>query len=704
MRPSFSSSFAPMPWRALAVALALAAGAAPPALAQAAAAGVSFTSLASMRPAGDDVTTPDGTTGWPGARYPTSPPLYAVRPGSTQGYLYGGFLGAGLVGTRTTIYTAVGLYSMFAGVSVYERLAYDDSTGLYGRINGTPVRARDGSLYALMTSQYGEQFAGTDRATVFDSAYSPVVGQGVVVRTDFDGTYPAVVEATRGRLYSPNGALVIDAADNLYGVDKGPQGQGRIFKIALATGALSTVHEFGRGPNGMKQVANDIVFGTDGKLYGVTGYYRGLSGHPGTPSAPDTPTGTLYRIDPADPASFTVLHAFTLAEGEINISDNAASEGFLYYPSGERIVTGVGGDVTLRSIAGGQQTGLSSLVDGGDGYLYGATSVADCYVAVINTSTATTLRRVDRESPLCGYRTWAVSSILSYVLPYPHHDGQRPYGALYRIPKAGGALQMLHTFSETDGATPRGPMALAADGAIYGSTLGGGSHLCKEPVALDDTAVRCGTLYRIKPAAIAVDAQGQVTNGGFEHLRSFSGNDGRVPLGVRAAADGRLYGVTSLGGSYSNSSGAVIPTNYGTVFQLAVEADGAPQANASLVVTPAQIAAGESTTLTWITDNTTSCSAASSGGDWQGSVASYGSVTLTPQPGTYRYTLTCNVAGSATGAQVSATTTLYVSTTATAEDGNSVSFGNGGGGPLSPWLLAPLGALAWHARRQRPRR
>jgi hypothetical protein len=37
---------------------------------------------------------------------------------------------------------------------------------------------------------------------------------------------------------------------------------------------------------------------------------------------------------------------------------------------------------------------------------------------------------------------------------------------------------------------------------------------------------------------------------------------------------------------------------------------------------------------------------------------------------------------------------VYVSTPATAEDGNQVSYGNGGGGPLSVWLLARL--RAWH--------
>lgn len=660
-----------------------------------------LTSLVSLRPAGDDVTVPDGTIGWPGARYPTSPPLYAVRPGTTRGWLFGGFMGGGPFGSRNTIsmYTAFGLYNMAASVSVYDRLPYDADNSLFGRITSTPVRASDGSLYFVLTSTYGETYAGTSHG--LDFVYSPAVGKGVVVRTDADGTHPVVMEVTRGSLYTPNGALLIDAQNNLYGVDKGPQGHGRIFKLSLSAGTLTTVHEFSAGPNGMKHVANDLVMGDDGLLYGVTGYYRGMSGDPDTPTATNTPTGTLYRIDPSNASSFTVLHNFTLADGEINVRDNASTEGWALYPSGVPFTTGMtAGDATLRNIDSGQQSGLSSLIDGGDGYLYGATSVAECEVYARNTSQATSLRRIGYDSPLCGYTEWAASTSRVYGNPHPYHDGPRMHGALYRIPKAGGVLQILHTFSGSDGSTPRGPFAKGADGAIYGTTLGGGANTCTPSTTLQ-IPVTCGTLYRIQPSAIVTNAQGQVTASGFELVHSFEGTDGQVPLGVRAAADGRLYGVTSLGGSYRDSGGGTVATKYGTVFQVTVSSDSTPEATASLVANAAQIAAGEAAVLTWITSNATNCTATSSGGDWQGSVPTFGSVTLTPKAGSYRYTLTCDVASSTSGAQVSSYTTLFVSTNATTEDGNTVSYGNGGGGSSSPLLLLPMALGAWHLRQRR---
>lgn len=154
------------PWRR-SVAACLAAGAlcaALPSVAQTKVADVKLTMLTALRPAGDDVTTPDGTVGWPGARFPTSPPLYAVRPGGSAGYLFGGFTGGGPSVLNTDMYTALGMYTMRAGVSVYERVEYNPATDLHGRITGTPVRASDGSLYSVLTTTYAERYFGTDRA------------------------------------------------------------------------------------------------------------------------------------------------------------------------------------------------------------------------------------------------------------------------------------------------------------------------------------------------------------------------------------------------------------------------------------------------------------------------------------------------------------------------------------------------------------
>ena len=99
----------------------------------------------------------------------------------------------------------------------------------------------------------------------------------------------------------------------------------------------------------------------------------------------------------------------------------------------------------------------------------------------------------------------------------------------------------------------------------------------------------------------------------------------------------------------------------------------------SISANPSTITLGQSSTVAWLTtSNVTSCNA--SGGDWTGSQAVSGSMSLTPTiTGTKTYTLTCtNPDGTVT---VTKTASLNVNT-------------GGGGGALPPLTLAGLAALA----------
>ena len=87
------------------------------------------------------------------------------------------------------------------------------------------------------------------------------------------------------------------------------------------------------------------------------------------------------------------------------------------------------------------------------------------------------------------------------------------------------------------GRTPYGGLVEGADGAIYGTTVGGG-------------ASGLGTVFRMSKAGTT-----------FTVLHSFSANaaDGQNPYaGVIEGSDGWLYGTTTQGGS----------DNRGTVFKL----------------------------------------------------------------------------------------------------------------------------------------
>lgn len=692
---------------------------------------VTVTHLTSFHLQGEDVTTETGPKGWPSVQAPNAPPLLAVNPFTRRALLFGGFQGSGSIGSSFSRLASPGLYWLPPTPGVYERLEAGGSD-LHGLIAGKPVASADGTaLYGIMVSRYGERSdlldASGNVAASYLSVYSKSVGRGIVFRTDPDGNNLTAVAASVGKLYTPNGALVIDAAGNLYGADKGPKGNGRVFKIG-ADGSFASLHEFDAAPGGRKQVVNDLILGSDGVLYGITGYDRGLPLAPTSATAPTTPVGTLYSIDPAAPvASFKVVHTFTLAEGEINVEDNVSVTPGVSYATGE-VVNPYAGQMLAPQNMQGQ--GLASLVEGLDGWLYGTTSVPRCIVYSPSQPLAVTgYTSMAQQTPLCGAKHSPASS---YSQAYPYYDGPVPHGAVYRIRKNGttqdgsAGIQVLHRFGDTDGSTPRGPLAVGKDGAIYGTTLSGGANrrwvllstrLSRPPTcgdfALDAWNVQClaagaanysrlqnldqplrdGVLYRIVPAKIAE------ASGGFELLHSFKFDvDGYRPLGVSAGSDGRLYGVSGKGGQgYLQANG--IPhanDDLGTVFQVDVEGNVA-SATVRLVATPASIAAGQKATLTWTSFQAGSCTASSSGNDWTGGVATEGSIDLTLGAGTYRYQLTC--IDTVKGGEVSALAQVYVDAVASVDDGNRVQYGNGGGGSLV-WSLLPLLAMAGVRRRR----
>jgi hypothetical protein len=109
-----------------------------------------------------------------------------------------------------------------------------------------------------------------------------------------------------------------------------------------------------------------------------------------------------------------------------------------------------------------------------------------------------------------------------------------------------------------------------------------------------------------------------------------------------------------------------------------------PAASVTLQASPTSVASGGTTTLTWSSQNTTSCTASSSpGGVWSGTVAATGSATSAALTATTVFTLTCAGSDGTTPSQ-SVTITVNPST----------SSHNGGGAIGTDLLLALLGVLA----------
>ncbi len=115
---------------------------------------------------------------------------------------------------------------------------------------------------------------------------------------------------------------------------------------------------------------------------------------------------------------------------------------------------------------------------------------------------------------------------------------------LYRL-TPGGALTVLHTFSDAEGVGLHGVIQ-GQDGNFYGTATSGGSG------TVGSTAY--GTVFKITPA------------GGLTVLHTFTGNgDGLLPLrNVVQGSDGNLYGTTSESFVYGGA---------GTIFKVSPDGD-----------------------------------------------------------------------------------------------------------------------------------
>jgi len=95
--------------------------------------------------------------------------------------------------------------------------------------------------------------------------------------------------------YSPNAGLVLDSANNLYGVTYYTFGSnnfqdigGSAFRINLTTGAYSVLHQFGNAGDGAGPLGT-LILGPSGYLYGTT-YVGG--------SSPVYGYGTVFELQP----------------------------------------------------------------------------------------------------------------------------------------------------------------------------------------------------------------------------------------------------------------------------------------------------------------------------------------------------------------------------------------------------------------------
>jgi uncharacterized repeat protein (TIGR03803 family) len=240
---------------------------------------------------------------------------------------------------------------------------------------------------------------------------------------------------------------------------------------------------------------NGLIEGRDGALYGTTS------------GGGSTGWGIVFAIN-RNASNYRILHFFSgmTGDGGPIAALIQASDGALYgTTSGGRRASGYGGTLFTVDTNGGGYAVLHSFTNSSDG--------ADPESALLEAS----------DGALYGATVTG---------------GSYGYGTLFSLNKNGSGYHLLHHFNYPgDGVTPYCALVEGPDGALYGTTDGGGTD-------------GAGTVFKLNKDG---------SNYSILHNFSTNGIDGLGPVaGLFLAANGIFYGTTFAGGQ----------AGMGTVFRI----------------------------------------------------------------------------------------------------------------------------------------
>ena len=482
-------------------------------------------------------------------------------------------------------------------------------TTSYGGNNaeGTVFKLKkDGSAYEVLFSFNGSDgsnpFAGliegSDGALYGTTLYGGSKNLGTVFKLNKDGSghevlhdglYPAA-----GLLEGSDGALYGTTGGDLYAAPT-------VFKVNKNGSGYSILHGFGTTPGDGLFPQFGLVEGTGGALYGTT------------PRGGRYSEGTVFKLN-ADGSDYSILHNFSVTGGDGSFPRAGlleGSDGALYGTTTSGGSEGMGtlfkvskdgtGYTHLWSFGGSGGGSGSGLIEGSDGALYGTTAYGGGFdsgtVFKINKDASgfTVLHSFrnsggDGRQPSAGVVEGSDGALYG-TTPY---GGTNRFGTVFKLSKDGSGYQILHNFASSpdDGRGPAARLLEGSDGALYGTTVGGGSlgQLGAGTIfALNKDGANYSVIHRFdivggdQPYAGLIEGSdgmfygttkfgGAATNDGtvfrlsrdgsnYQVLHTFSRDriDGREPqYGLVEGRDGALYGSTTSGGS----------NNLGTVFRV----------------------------------------------------------------------------------------------------------------------------------------
>ena len=366
---------------------------------------------------------------------------------------------------------------------------------------------------------------------------------------------------------NPAAGVTIDRGGNLYGTAQqggntggncGTEGCGTVFKLVHrgSQWMFTPLYRFQGGADGSSPTGR-VIFGPDGRLYGVAGTGGAGCGTGGC--------GVAYRLHP----QATICKATLCLWNEsviqsFNGSDGALPEGDLVFDQAGNIYgtlnyDGAYGDGSVYQLVpsngGFSENVLYSFAGSSDGAFPAAGVVLDTSGNLYGTT--------------------------------PAGGNQDGYGVVYQLTHSGGnwAENVLHTFDGSDGRNPSAAPIFDAAGNLYGTTTFGGFE--DSGTAFELTSTGGGwnftSIYGFSgsggpgPGGLVQDSAGNLygaaggcggsgcvfkltpTGNGWEFtpLYYFTGrNDGAGPGGTLAIdSSGNLYGTTTLGGNLQCNHG-----------------------------------------------------------------------------------------------------------------------------------------------------
>jgi uncharacterized repeat protein (TIGR03803 family) len=308
--------------------------------------------------------------------------------------------------------------------------------------------------YAGLTRDRQGNFYGVTAGGGLVSSCPPS-GCGIVFKIDAAGNATTLYEfiggATDGS--KPQGALILDAAGNLYGttVDGGSKSVGTVFKVD-PTGKETVLHSFQGTPDGATPLGA-LLRDPQGNLYGTTQLG-------GTGKTCGFSCGTVFKISPV--GEETVIYSFTGGEDGLEPASSLLrdSEGNLYG------TTSGGGDSTCDPPFGcGVVFKLSP--SGGETVLHKFTGAdgSDPSAGVIR----------DAEGDLYGTT---------------YEGGAFGVGTVYKLDAARNESVLYSFTGGTDGGYPKAGLTADPAGNLYGTTVADGNKGCGQG---------CGTVFKVVP-------------------------------------------------------------------------------------------------------------------------------------------------------------------------------------------------------------